>query len=351
MSQPTENPQALSEQLAWQRTQLINRLIDEGRADMARALQQCGQDITLLCRCCGAKRTGHTQCKRRWCPVCQRSISARRMARFKDAAASMRWPLSIMLSHTNEDSAEDVFRTLMPAFKRFRRTELWKKNVKGGIVSYEVTNRFGTWHDHLHVLCDCRWLALQTPEPRKTDTKSQLRRKLKDAKHELSTAWAGCLGQETAVTWVDRADMGRLIEHIKYTVKADDLRKCTQPIGPLLKALHGRRLVQPFGSLYGLSKKWAEEDDARKAAVECDGCGARASMIPEMVVEQRRRQKERRKERNARDEMAWAVTKNRAWERAYKEHLTAAERRRYEAIMETARANARDWNNAEDVPW
>lgn len=183
----------------------------------------------------------------------------------------MQWPLSIMLSHQNEDKSQDVFKTLMPAFKRFRKQRLWKQNVHGGVVSYEVTNRFGTWHDHLHALVDCRWLAIDTPEPSKNFSRATNRARLRAAKEELTAAWSSCLGQELAVTWVDRASHGRLVEHIKYVIKADDLLACAGQIAPLLRALKGRRLVQPFGNCYNLTSRW-KLDEHTESKPECQHC-------------------------------------------------------------------------------
>lgn len=286
MSQPSEDIVTQREVAEWMRGKLIERLRREGAEDVAGPLARCGEVIRMTCTCCFATKECHTQCRRRWCPVCQRAISAARLHRFASAASRMQRPLSIMLSHTNEADPANAFRTLMPAFKRFRRTKLWKNNVKGGVISYEVTNRFGTWHDHLHALVDCRWLAISTPEPRKSDTRSVWRKKLKAAKHELSEAWAQCVGQDEAVTWVDRADQGRLMEHIKYCVKGSDLLKCESRIAPLLRALKGRRLVQPFGNLYGLAKQWKLEDDQHTAPLPCERCAAVGSMLPDFLVGQ-----------------------------------------------------------------
>lgn len=285
MSPATENPSARAEQTDWMCSALAERLREEGAPDLARTLEACNTEMPMRCGQCGHRKIGHTQCRRRWCPRCQRIISAQRVQRFRQGVALMQWPLSIMLSHQNEDHAHNSFRTLMPAFKRFRRTKIWKNNVKGGLVSYEVTNRFGTWHDHLHALVDCRWLALETPEWRKTNTAAANRKLLKQAHAELSSAWASCLDQEEAVTWVDRATGGRLMEHIKYTVKASDLLACTGRIAPLLRAMKGRRLVQPFGSLYGLSKQWKKDDDDQRQQCKCPSCQATSSFIPEFVVE------------------------------------------------------------------
>jgi predicted Zn-ribbon and HTH transcriptional regulator len=279
-----ENPNADAETVEWMCSALAERLESEGAQDLAKKIRACGEPIGLVCTACGHHKLGHTQCKARWCPRCQRSISAKRFHRFQSAAHRMQWPLSIMLSHENEDSAAKVFSTLMPAFKRFRRTKLWKQNVRGGVVSYEVTNRFGSWHDHLHCLVDCRWLALTAPEPKRGEDLKTVRKKLRAAKHELTEAWAGCLGQETAVTWVDRANAGRLMEHIKYTVKGSDLLKCTGRIAPLLRALKGRRLVQPFGNCYDLGSAWKQDDDSMKQECRCEACHQQSTYLPEFVV-------------------------------------------------------------------
>lgn len=344
MSQASENPDASTEVIKWQKGQLIARLDDEGAPDLANTLRRCGEEIGLTCRHCGSHSTGHAQCKQRWCPSCARSISARRLKRFANGAERMRWPLSIMLSHRNEDHAQDVFSTLMPAFKRFRKTLLWKNNVHGGLVSYEVTNRQGTWHDHLHVLCDCRWLALKTPQWKKNDTAAQGRAKLKAAKHELSEAWAKCLGQEQAVTWVDRASAGRLVEHVKYVIKADDLIKCNGAIAPLIRALKGRRLVQPFGTLYGMAKQWKAEDDAAHPPCACEKCRTVGSVVPDMVIEMARKKKEHRAKVHEMDKRQWAKRVAAAADERVRPNKAREERRRYEAAMA-------DHNNATDIPY
>lgn len=284
MSQ-AENPNAHEEAVAYQREALADKLEGEGAHDLAKQLRGCGEEFPLRCGNCGARKLAKVQCKKRWCPSCQRMISARRMVRFSGAAARMRWPLSIMLSHANEKEASAVFATLMPAFKRFRKTAIWKNNVLGGVVSYEVTNRFGSWNDHLHALVDCRWLAVTSQEPKRGDTHSEYRAKLRAAKHEFTEAWSKCLGDEHAVNWVDRATGGRLMEHIKYTVKGSDLIKCGGKIAPLLRAMKGRRLVQPFGNLYGLGKEWKKEDDERVEKCCCVECGQKGTMMPEYILD------------------------------------------------------------------
>lgn len=280
-----ENPSASRETDDWCRQRLVERLQDEGADDLAKKLGACGTELALICTGCGARRMGRQQCRARWCPSCQRSIAAARLARFAGAARRMRWPLSIMLSHQNELEAENAFRTLMPAFKRFRRTKLWKTCVKGGVVSYEVTNRFGSWHDHLHALIDCEWFALEAPRWRKNMTRSQQRKCLRAAKEEVTEAWQKCVAQETAITWVDRANAGRLVEHIKYTVKGSDLLAAEGHIAPLIRALKGRRLVQPFGNCYDLGAEWKLADEADKRPCTCEHCGASDTIMPAAVFD------------------------------------------------------------------
>lgn len=240
--------------------------------------------MRITCTCCGKSKDIETRCKQRWCPVCAVKLSLTRIARFETAAQRTQWPLMVTLTCKNTAQAEAAAPTIIKAFTRFRRTRFWRTTVKGGVASFECTNRGNHWHPHLHILCDCRWLALHTKEPRHTDSTDETRRKLRSAQRELSQQWADALGQKTAIVHVRRAFGDSLKEALKYNLKPTDLLQCKNAIAPLLRALKGRRLVIPFGSFYDLGKQWKTDDTEKKNAAKCDQCGNENSYLPEAVI-------------------------------------------------------------------
>lgn len=266
------------------RSDLAARLRDEGAHDLADKLDRCAETMRITCTCCGLTKEIETRCKQRWCPVCSVRLSLTRIARFETAAARTQWPLMVTLTCKNTEHAEAAAPTITKAFTKFRRTRFWTRTVKGGVASFECTNRGNHWHPHLHILCDCRWLALHTKEPRRTDSTDETRRKLRSAQRELSQQWAAALGQTTAIVHVRRAFGDSLKEALKYNLKPTDLLQCKNKIAPLLRALKGKRLVIPFGSYYDLGEQWKIDDSEKKAAAACDKCGTTKSFLPDAVI-------------------------------------------------------------------
>lgn len=254
---------------------------NEGRQDWADRLSTCNERLPLVCTNCGHHKMAHTRCKLRWCPVCAKKLSHVRVMRFTKSASRMQWPLAVTLTIRNLKCARAAVHNIGRAFTKFRRCRFWKDRVKGGVVSFEITNRGKGWHPHLHILCDCRWLAASTPEPTRKDSKETVRHKLRSAQRELSSTWAKCVNQPAAVVWVNRAWGKALKEVLKYNVKPADLIACRDHLGPLFDAMKGRRLITPFGSLYGLSKEWKAEEKSNNGGCECEECHRRGTTIPE----------------------------------------------------------------------
>lgn len=266
------------------REELIVKLTEEGAGDLAAKLIRCKETMQIVCTCCGETRTVETRCKQRWCPVCSVRLSLDRVHRFETAAQRCQWPLMVTLTCKNTKDAQEAAEGIVKAFTKFRRVRFWADRVLGGVASFECTNRGNGWHPHLHVLCDCRWLAENTAEPRRTDSKAVQSHKLRSAQRELSQHWAAALGQTTAVVHARRAFGASLKETLKYNLKPAELAECKEKIAPLLRALKGKRLVIPFGSFYDLGEEWKREDNERRQKAVCDSCKQPASYIPESAV-------------------------------------------------------------------
>lgn len=239
----------------WRR-QLLERLDKEGADDLADRLRQCGLVFNLWCRGCGHKHEAATKCNRKWCPSCAPKRANERARKMRVAFGAMRWPMHITLTMRNvplEEAPRGILRGLMKSFARLRRMKIWKQNVKGGVVSVEVTDKGNGLHPHLHSLIDCEWLALNTPKPHKGDDVETLRVKFKAAAQELQEAWQRCLDQDVPPSiWIRRADRGAVDEVLKYALKSEDAINCTGEIAPVLRMLDAVRTVATFGSLRGL---------------------------------------------------------------------------------------------------
>lgn len=269
------------------RRDLLIRLDKEQEHELADKLRKCGTPIVFICTACSVPHRAEQACHLKWCPVCARARAAQRCSKYEAAAALMQWPMHVTLTRTNIAAidAADVL-ALKKAFKRLRRQAIWKNNVKGGIVSIELTNTGKGWHPHMHILCDAKWLAIETPEPKRWHSRARKAELCKMASEELMLAWSACIDQMLSSIRVRRCDGATAVrEVLKYAVKGSDLIDSREPIGGAIRAISGGRLSTPFGTLYNLR----HELRPYKKPFACPACAAIGSMIPEAVEENIRR--------------------------------------------------------------
>ena len=182
-----------------EKDRLAKRLEDEGADDLAKILDECGQELRLRCIECQALTKTVTRCRKRYCPCCAPLLAFERSVKYGVAAQRLRWPLHVTLTIQNNDTmTTELLRWLLKCFRRLRQRKLWKNTVAGGWVSLEITNRGKGWHPHLHILADAEWLAIKTPPPRRTDSRDRKAKLCKSAATELGDEWADIVGQETA---------------------------------------------------------------------------------------------------------------------------------------------------------
>jgi hypothetical protein len=289
-----DGPEKQREQRSAQRADLARRLRGEGEDELASVLEVCGRPMHLTCTCCGAGRTVEIRCKKRWCPVCARSISAARVSKYAGAVARMQWPLFITLTRPNlkKLTLADI-RHMRRAFRRMRQRVWWDRHVRGGVASLEVTNTGKGWHPHIHAVIDCKWLSVKVPPPKPFESRTALLARMKQAAAEVGAAWAEALDLPRASVKVKRAYGSRgaedpransapiAVEVLKYSVKPTDLIECQEPIGDLLRLLGAARLVSSFGTCYGV-KLGDEERPYCPPACECGVVGA---WMPDSIVD------------------------------------------------------------------
>lgn len=268
-----------------ERDNLRDRLHAEGEWDLAMKLDGCGSPLALVCSSCGEKRAVEVACRRRWCPACAWIVQMERLKKYERACDTMQWPLFVTLTTRNSGDPECI-RELRSHWSRMRRRKIMQDKVKGGLSTIEVTNKGNGWHPHLHMLCDCRWLALHTPAPRPTDSEAVKRQKYDHARLELSALWAQVIGQETAIVSALRKPPGEALRYcLKYAVKGSDLIESPDPIGPLIRVLSKSRMLSAFGSIRGLDLSDPEEE---KPATVCSCCGEVKCWVPQAVEDRAR---------------------------------------------------------------
>lgn len=260
------------------REKLQARLMDEAEYDLASSLARCGEQFLLHCSNCGHQHAAEKRCSQKWCPVCVRKIATQRSLKYSRAAELCKWPLFLTLTRANLGTlAVADIRDFRRRFGKFRRQVFWAKNVTGGVACMEITNTGKGWHPHLHCLLDCRWLAIETPEPRPYYSRSVKADRFKRAAAELERNWSACLGQLVSSVHVKRTNGADIVREVcKYAVKGSDLIESPDPIGPAIWAMKSTRLVTSFGSFYGKNLVTAEE---KKPPLPCPACAAKNAWV------------------------------------------------------------------------
>jgi hypothetical protein len=208
-------------------------------------------------------------------------VSAMRMQRWGHAIEKLQWPLFLTLTMPNSPDPDSI-RNLKNAWAKLRRRKLIREKVRGGVATFEITNKGAGWHPHIHAVADCRWLSIHVPEPLRTDPAHVVKEKCQLAQKELSALWGDVLGLENAVVWVQRVKQVESMakEVLKYCMKGSELITSPQPISPLLETLRSTRLLAGWGSLHPLPSP----DEEDKPSVECSNCNATKSFVPEEVA-------------------------------------------------------------------
>lgn len=266
-----------------EREQLRSRLEKENRPDLWNKLAGCGDNLPLVCVACGEKKTATVKCKRRWCPVCCYYIAAERVDKYRALVSHFEWPLFVTLTMRNTVDV-DGLKQMKNHFGRWRRRKLVREKVKSGIVGFEMTNKGNGWHPHCHMLLDCRWLSLHVPEPLRTDSGEEKRRKCLAAAQELERLWSSIVGQDSSSVKVRRGDPGALVEVLKYSVKGSELLDMEEPCSSVIDVMEGMRLMTTFGEIRKIKKDELVEDEETRGC-QCEKCKEFGTIIPESCVQ------------------------------------------------------------------
>ena len=261
------------------------------------AVERC-PGVTRRHDSCGrASFTPHS-CDFALCPWCQRRRSDKARRKLSRALDLLAAPMLLTFNPPNvKDFTPGAVAALIKVFTGLRREKVLE-NVAGGVRSVETTWRGAKgWNLHLHALVDSPWIAHYTC----WDIKRVGERWVVDKKHEgLARAFTvacqkypelsfGTLRPELGKFDADnpnhwyyvelrRADSGAVAEVVKYIAKGSEIvAGGSGALVDFLAAIKGRRMIQPFGSLYDVDLDDSEDEDwEAEAEGECpyDDCPA-----------------------------------------------------------------------------
>lgn len=187
-------------------------------------------------------------CRDRMCPTCMRRRAANVRRRLTDLVCSFNSPRFLTLTERDDNSGlASRMDHLSKCVRTLRRTEVWKRHVRGGVMVWEVKHNkaANTWHPHLHLIIDGEFFP-----------------------HKLLHAeWTRILGRDgtTDLQAVnDRAKTARYM--CGYLTKGSSVETWFDAtIVEFATAMHRRRLVATFGTAHAKNLDLCDKEPERPA--------------------------------------------------------------------------------------
>lgn len=232
------------------RRRIILALHHHGDPGLAKRAHRLG-----ACCCCPTFRSGGgtligvnlARCRDRLCPLCSHRRGYQATAKVLALTHEFNAPrlLTLTLRATDEPLKACVFR-LFNRFGALRAMKGWSSRVTGGVWTLEVTRNptTGQWHPHLHIIADGEFF----PQPL------------------LKKLWHEATGDSFIVDVRAIHDRREAAKYVAaYLAKPADVAQWpASAIAEYALALHGRRLMQPFGTARKVEIDDDEDDEAHR---------------------------------------------------------------------------------------
>jgi hypothetical protein len=191
----------------------------------------------------GIAQTWTSRCKNPLCPTCAQKRAAQLRDQLNVAVATMKDPRTIILTLKSCDT--DIGRQLADLrnyFNRLRRTPLWKRSVRGGVATIEVTLNAKTqaYHPHIHLIYDGAFIPVEL---------------LRKEWHTITN--------DSWIIWITQvADRKNAVAELcKYISKPARLTAwAPDKIISYALGTKGRRFFSTFGTLYRVNLNTADEN-------------------------------------------------------------------------------------------
>lgn len=194
----------------------------------------CCEFPKLWIRSDGTASIAARRCRDRLCPLCNALRSDKAGERVQRIADGMRAPkfLTLTLRSTTEPLGVQID-NLLASFRRLRQRDAWKRHVRGGAATIEVTlnEKSGLWHPHIHAIIDADFWT----------------------QANISDEWAEASGGSRVVdirAIHDRVKGARYL--CKYMAKPCSLARLnSERIIEWAEGIDRRRMVMTFGNAHG----------------------------------------------------------------------------------------------------
>lgn len=272
------------------RDAITARLREAGRPDLAEPLARCHEEpVYARCRGCHKVQVFTKRCDRHYCPLCQPSLTLKRLESVHWWASKLKEPKHVVLTVRNiHDLTPAHITELKQWLGKLRRNVLCRKKTfwrvlneddsyvrckkwlpptsthhtivshpwKGGFYSLQITNTGNGWHPHVHLLLDTKFIFLPA----------------------LQTAWLAVnRGAGDNVRVFDCRDSARHREAIRYVSKPSSVARWSgSKIAEFCDALEGQRCFGVFGSLFKLRAEWREFLDTLQYCRPVCDCGCQS---------------------------------------------------------------------------
>lgn len=203
-------------------------------------------------------------CGVRLCPFEQHDRSVTAIHKYGPALARYRRLRYAVLTIRNVPVGDlrEAFDFLWASLRRLRRSRRMARRMRGGIPVFETTfTETSEHHPHLNVILHGSFI-LQA---------------------ELSDEWKKATSGRGEIVDIREVTKGTLPELLKYVTKTSKLIANRDALLEVFGVLHGRRLIRPFGTLYGLKLDEVEDEDdvVGGHGPRCPDCGSRdVELIP-----------------------------------------------------------------------
>jgi len=194
----------------------------------------------------GSVKVMSSSCKLRWCPMCSATRSwflTQQVSKWLKIVVKPKF-LTLTLAHTSAPLPDQV-EHLYTCFRKFRKLNIMKRNVLGGVWFFQIkkSDKDGLWHPHLHCVIDSEYMD----------------------KFALSTAWATVTVTSKIIDIKKVDDKDKMAEYVaRYAARPSLLSTLSlSDRNVLFESLHGRRLVGTWGSARSISLRPAKPPDAK----------------------------------------------------------------------------------------
>lgn len=238
-------------------------------------LKSCGDFVySIDCDHCHTKHFGgFSSCRSKWCVTCSHKKSLAWIAKVIPVLKD--WTGRVgMLNFTvaNQDNLTLMIKTLNGGWRSMRDgyRKMFKARLPGGLRSLEVkVGKDGMWHAHMHCL-------ILQPPGREKDFEW------------IRDAWKSITGGSVWIKDITNQKLKGVIEVVKYLIKPEmELYKDADRLGEAVRSLKGKRQINTWGLLRGLSKEVEELENTfeerKLAAFVCTQCGCNEGELVKML--------------------------------------------------------------------